>query len=117
MIVIIISIILSILLGAVWYFYQTRYQDERQYVQERNINGAEQIKKILLQPVEYTKTLNHTLEEMGQTYLWDMVGYSLGWQDIQIPEFSILLALILLVTSAWVENNEKSFNWKQKIWT
>lgn len=111
------SIILSVLLGIMWYFYQTKYQDERQYVQERNINGTEQIKNILSQPVEYAKTFNHTLNQMGTTYLWDMIGLNLGWQDIQVSKISILLALFLLVSSAWVENHEIAFQGKQRIVT
>lgn len=117
LIIIIGSITIAIILGASWYLFQTRYHDERQYVLERNINSTEQIKNILSQPLQYLKTLGNTLEKMGTTYTLDMVGLNLGWQDIQTPIATTILALFLIIISGWFEKHEVSLNKKQKIWT
>ena len=117
LIIIIGSITIAIILGASWYLFQTRYHDERQYVLERNINSTEQIKNILSQPLQYLKTLGNTFEKMGTTYTLDMVGLNLGWQDIQTPIATTILALFLIIISGWFEKHEVSLNKKQKIWT
>lgn len=115
-ILIVTSIIISILLGAFWYFYQTRYQDERDYVKERNINSTEQIKNIISNPIGFIEVIKNTTDTMGQTYLYGMIGNSLGWQNIQINDSLILLYFSLLILSVWFEKNECSFTKLQRIY-
>lgn len=117
LIVIVGSITIAVLLGASWYLYQTRYQDEREYVKQRNIDSIEQIKNIIAHPLGYVKTLKNTAEKMGKTYLLDLVGASLGWQDIKISNLTIMFALFLILISGWFEKNEIAFNTKQRIGT
>lgn len=115
--VIVTSTVIAVILGGFWYMYQGRYQDERDYVQERNINATEQIKGILTNPVGYLAVLGNTLDKMGLTYLYGMIGDSLGWQNIQVAPYMILLYLIILICSIWFEKHEKTFNKKQKIFS
>ena len=109
------SIIIAVIVGGTWYLYQTRYQDEREYVKERNINSTEQIKNIIFNPIGYLGTLKNTINQMGATYLFDMVGASLGWQNIAVPQLMIIMYLILILMAGWLENHKVTFSNRQKI--
>lgn len=116
LIVIIGSILIGAIVGVSWYLYQSRYVDEREYVQLNNINAVEQIKNIISNPVGFINTLKNTTEQVGSQYLLGLVGNKLGWQSIQVPNVIIIITLFILLISAWFEKNEVSFNWKQRLW-
>lgn len=115
-IVIVGSILIGAIIGISWYLYQSRYVDEREYVQQNNINATEQVKSIISNPINYANTLKDTIEKVGKDYILGLVGANLGWQSIQIPEIYIMATLFVVLISGWFEKNEISFNWKQRLW-
>ncbi len=114
-VIVISCIIISLLSGLLWYKYQTRYSDERSYVQERNIDSAQQISGIISNIPGYVGTIENTIDKMGTVYLYGLVGDNLGWQNIQVNQLLIIVYLFLLVLAPFMENNDFAFNKIQRL--
>lgn len=112
-----ISSFSCIIIGAIWYVYSSGYIDTRHYLDINGVNGKEQILFILHNPITYLRVFLNTIHDVGETYLYNFIGSSLGWMDISVPNFTIVSYLFLLLISPFLEKHEEELNIKLKIWT
>lgn len=113
---VIITIILSIILGVFWYLFSGGYKDQREYFTIMNVNGTEQIKWILKKPISYLKVLVYTCLSQGDVYLEQFIGAPLGWLNIPIEGVIIKIFLILLIITPFLEKTEYNIDKKDKIY-
>ena len=112
-----IVIISSIVAALGYYVFMQQYpssQATKIYLETNNVNQAEQIKNIIHNPKIVVKVLINSI--LGNEYIEQMIGISLGWLDIGINSMYITLFLILLVLSPFLDKNEKQLEKWQKIW-
>lgn len=86
------------------------------YYEQVNVNGIEQVKYILKNPLQFAKVLKETISTQGQSYINGAIGSPLGWMDINVSQMIINGFLIILVISTMIEKNEISLSAKQRIW-
>ncbi len=111
--------ILCLLIVIISYLYSSNLQPPEifeNYYKEENVNGAEQIKYIVSNPISFAKTLIRCIVANGGYYLYTMVGSNLGWLNININQLIIISFIIILAFSTIIENNELAFSKKQKLW-
>lgn len=87
-----------------------------QYLEESNVNGGEQIKSMLQNPMSLVKALTNTFGNLGQYYIYTMIGSPLGFLNIQVNPLIIMSFILLLLLSTIIEKNEITFSKWQKIW-
>lgn len=113
---VIITIILSIILGSIWYIFSGGYKDQREYLIIMNVNGAEQIKWIINNPISYFKVLVYTCLSQGNIYLEQFIGAPLGWLNIPIEGVIVKIFFVLLIVTPFLENTEYNIDRKEKIY-
>ena len=86
------------------------------YYEQANVNGTEQVKYILKNPLQFINVLKNTISRQGQNYINGVIGSPLGWLDIHISQMVINAFLIILIVSTMIENNEISLSVKQRSW-
>lgn len=110
-------VILSIIAALGYYIFTTGYGTAfSNYFESNNVNTSEQIKGIINNPKGFLDTLNYTFKNMGETYIYQMVGIALGWLCIYPNRIWITIYIITMLASCFIEKNKVAFNWKQKIW-
>lgn len=110
-------ILLSVLAAGGYYIFTSGYETAfTNYFESNNVNASEQIKGIINNPVGFLKTLKYTFQNMGETYIYQMVGIALGWLCIYPNRIWITIYLFVMIASCFIENNRFALNWKQKIW-
>ena len=114
---ILITSIAGIIIGAVWYLYSTGYVDIRDYIYENGVNGKEQMLFILHNPITYLRIFLNTIHDLGESYLYNFIGNSLGWLNIPVPLPTVIAYLLLLLISPFLEKHEEELDWKSKIWS
>lgn len=115
--IILISTITSVVISAGWYMFgMISYPDPRGYISEHGINGTEQIKYILSNPIEYAKVLYHTLDEKLESYVFSLVGSNLGWLNIGVKTITITGFIVLVVGAPFLSKHEKTLNNKERLW-
>lgn len=109
-------VILSVVAALGCYIYNSGYQTTfTSYFETNNVNATEQIRGIINNPGNFLNTLNYTLKNMGETYIYQMVGSSLGWLCISPNRIWITIYIFVMLASCFIENNKVAFNWKQKL--
>lgn len=61
-----------------------------------NVNTAEQIKGILMNPIQFAMTFIRTLKVYLKEYLLQFLGERMGWMNIYIPSFLLYPFFIIL---------------------
>lgn len=112
---IIITIILSVIFGVIWYLFSGGYKDEREYLTIMNVNGGEQIKWILKNPIAYIKVLIYTVLSQGDIYLEQLIGSPLGWLNIPIEGVIIKMFIVMLFVAPFLEKTNYTIELKEKI--
>lgn len=113
--IIAVSVILSVAIGLLWYGYQTRYIDERNYVHEQNVNAKEQINFIIHNVPKYFFKLYVHVKATFSHYILELIGYHLGWAEIIVNKWYIYLYLAVLVILPFIEKNHYSFDRLQQL--
>ena len=115
--IVLISTILGTVLSLGWYAFGTlNYPDTRDYITENNINGTEQLKYILSNPLGYIKVLQNTLNSSLEYYLYTFIGHQLGWLDITVNLLTIIGFIILIVVAPIFSKREKTLDAKERLW-
>lgn len=115
-VIIITSVVATMLIGYLWYMFSLKYTANEEYLLAHNVNAKEQVKFVLTHPIQGLKVVEHTLLEIGEIYLYGMVGSHLGWLNIQIPMIKIIGFMMLIVLAIFLEKHEVSLSTKQRIW-
>ena len=113
---VILTIVLSIIFGSAWYLFSSGYKDQREYLTIMNVNGTEQIKWIIKNPISFLKVLVYTCLSQGDVYLEQFIGAPLGWLNIPIEGIIIKIFLILLIITPFLEKNDYDIDKKEKIY-
>ncbi len=71
------------------------------------VNSIEQVKFILHYPILYLRIFYNTLYEYITLYLFNIIGFSLCYFDVNLSYIYILMYLILLVIVGLVDNTSK----------
>lgn len=108
------TIILSIILGCGWYLFSSGYKDQREYLTIMNVNGTEQIKWIIKNPISYIKVLIYTLLSQGDVYLEQLIGSPLGWLNIPVEGFIIKMFVLMLFVTPFLEKTDYIIELKEK---
>lgn len=116
-IVITTSIVIGTIVAILWFAFSMKYKGNEEYLIENNVNSIEQIKNILKYSLHGIKVVLLTIGEQGESYLYMLMGNSLGWLEINIPLINLIGFIILIVLSIFFEKNENELNWKQRLWT
>lgn len=109
---------ICIVLLVVNYIYSNRLgvSIQNQYLIEQNVNGIQQIKFILQNPLYFLRVLVNTITINFSTYIEGCICSPLGWLNIPIKQPIITCFLFTLVFSIFIEDNEEEFSIKQRIW-
>ncbi len=76
-----------------------------------------QLSELLRDPVGTAFLLGSTVYEKFDFYLFSMGGTSLGWMNILLPQFLILIGLFLVILSSLPEKKEQGrIGTKEKVW-
>ena len=113
-----VGTLICIILVGVNYIYSTTLVNPsaQTYYEAQNVNGTEQIKGVLSNPISFVKVLKNTIDVYGESYLFGMIASPLGWLDIVVSPLITIAFLVLVIFSSMIENNEVAFSRKQKIW-
>lgn len=114
---ILISSLVCIVFGGIWYIYSSGYIDARDYIDINGVNGKEQISFILHNPITYLRIFLNTIHDLGESYLYTFIGSSFGWLNISVPNLTIVAYLFLLLLSPFLEKHDEELDIKSKIWT
>lgn len=109
-VIISIAMTLAIILSLGSYIFSGKYIEERSYVTEMNVNSAEQIRKIVNNPIIILKVLYNSIKEDCEMYIFTFVGSNLGWLNIDINYLIIVAFLLLLLLTPFLEKNKKEIN-------
>ena len=104
---------ICVILAVINFFIGNRYGSSPKA--NPNINMVEQVKYIIMHPIEYVKTFIKTNIELGEFYFMSFNGRSLGWLNINVFSLPVIFYAVLLVSTIWIGKNERDFNLKQKI--
>lgn len=113
----IINVVIAIGLGALWYKYAQNYLPSDgfvKYYSDANVNSAEQIQMILSQPRIFVKALFNLVIEGA--FIPGTIGRALGWLNIFPGEGIIIMFMIMLVLSAFMDKNSYELEPLEKIW-
>ncbi len=113
---IILTLILSVILGFLSYYIGTLYEDVRPYVLDNNISSKGQIAFILNNPLGFVKVLIRNLYLNGETYNYQLWGGSLGFLEINNRGILVYMYLFILIFSAFLEKSEISLSKLQKVY-
>ena len=113
-----VGTLICVILVGVNYIYSTTLVNPsaQTYYEAQNVNGTEQIKGVLSNPISFVKVLKNTIDVYGESYLFGMIASPLGWLDIVVSPLITIAFLVLVIFSSMIENNEVAFSRKQKIW-
>lgn len=115
--IVLISTIMAITISLGWYaFGAINYPDTREYISENGVNGTEQIKYILSNPLGYVKVLYNTLNNNFEYYVYTLVGNQLGWLNITVSLLTIIGFIILIIVSPFLSKRETTLNNKERLW-
>lgn len=110
------TFIIAILLVLGYFVFDRTYENpHKDYLEQVNANMAEQVKGIIHHPIKFVETLGRTLYERGESYMGTMVGSSLGWLNITVYYPAIIMYIIVIIASCFIEENKVAFNTKQKL--
>lgn len=86
------------------------------YASIANVNGMEQLKGIINNPLSIFKVFINTLDRYGWNYLITFGGFAMGWLDILQKIELPLIYLILLFMSPFLENERYKLKRNEKLW-
>ncbi len=110
------TFIISIIFGAIWYKFSSGYTDERDYIKIMNVNGGEQVKWIIKNPINFVKTLIHTSIENLDGYINQFIGTPLGWLNINVNGVIIKVLLVILIFTPFLEETNFILTKYDRIW-
>lgn len=73
------------------------------------VNSVEQLKFILLNPIDYCYILFNTYNELGMFYLFTSMGSSLGFLNIGVSQSYLLIYLLFIFYIIIHESSQKKF--------
>ena len=108
--------LICIILTVFNYIYAGNIEQNNSNIEE-NINSSEQLNYLLSNPIEYFKMIINTIGTNLQFFVESSIASPLGWLNIPLKQTIITPLLIVLIFSIFIEDNEKEFSIKQRIWT
>lgn len=117
-IILITSVIVLSTICALGYFaFSKTYKGNayNTYFEENNVNSSEQTRFILTNPNKYLGIIFSTTKTLLSTYIYQMVGISLGWLCINVPRICITLYILTLFISCFIEENKIELNKVSKL--
>lgn len=95
-----------------------RYTNEsaEKYLESAGVNSSEQLSGIISNPLNYLKVLDNDFKVNGEFYTFNFIGQYMGWLSITVPVGYIILYIIILLASIFIENNKQVLDWKEKTW-
>lgn len=113
-----IGTVICIALVAINYVYTSDLKNPSAevYYEQANVNGIEQIKFILKNPIGFLHVLKNTFLIQGPNYMYQAIGSQLGWLDINVSQTIITAFMFILIFSAMIECNKNSFSAKQRVY-
>lgn len=115
-----LSIILGISAALCTYvgtsMYTSKTEATKIYEEQLNVNGSEQIKQIIENPINFLGVIINDRITNIEQYIFSCIGSKLGWLDIKIDNLIIYLYMLVLLTSCIVEKNKHRFKVLEKIW-
>ena len=112
-----IIIPLSIISGVIWFLIMQSYpvlDNNLVYNEIYNVSMKDQLISIIKNPSLFITVLNNTFKD--GLFIEGMVGSLMGWLNIEISRVVIIMFVILLALSPFLEENEIKNNRKEKIW-
>lgn len=91
-------------------------ESSQKYLESTGVNSSEQLVGIISNPLHYVKVLLNNFKVNGEYYAFGMIGQYMGWLSITFPITYIIIYIILLLASIFVENNKEVLYRKEKIW-
>lgn len=86
------------------------------YLENAGVNSEEQLLGIISNPLHFVKVLWNDFKVNGEFYTFNFIGQYLGWLSITVPISYIILYIIILLASIFVEDNKKVLDWKERLW-
>ena len=112
-------LVISICLGTFLIFSKINSQYTNQYYQsfleENGVNSKEQKYAIITNPIKYLGTLYNNFIVNSDYYLFSSIGDYMGWLSIKAPAYYSICYIILLILSAFAENNKEVLKIDEKI--
>ena len=107
------TFITAIVLNVIWLIYAAGFLTE---VNE-GVNGAEQVKYILTNPISYCLILFRTIHIHYQTYILSLCGEGLGHYNVQASVLFVFPCLVIFAMLFFINNDKtrKEFDWKTKV--
>jgi len=99
---------ICIILAIVNFFIGNRYGGAPN--SNRNVNMVEQVKYIIMNPIEYIKTFIRTNIELGEFYYMSFNGRSLGWLNINVFSLPVIFYSVLLHCASHYEDTKDLFS-------
>ena len=81
-----------------------------------NVNGGEQVKWIIKNPINFVKTLIHTSIENLDGYINQFIGTPLGWLNINVNGVIIKVLLVILIFTPFLEETNFILTKYDRIW-
>ena len=118
--IITITILLSGIVLFTTYVSSTKYtavtEATKEYEKRLNVDSEKQISEILNNPKHAIKAFVYDWYNMSGHYIYMSIGSELGWLEITPSETIITLYLIVLISAVFLEENDKTFDIKSKVW-
>jgi len=115
-----ISIVLSIAFSLGSYVLSNKYSvapsSMKEYAEQMNVNGTEQMKQMIKNPVSSVKLLVKDFYYNVTNYIRLAVGSELGWLEIKPSQTLISLYILILLASAIIEKNNYEIKKLEKVW-
>ncbi len=114
---IIATILIAIICSASWFIFTQRYQSSSSqsgYLQENNVNTAEQIKTIINNPRIIIEVIKNTIKDGA--YIEGAIGSQLGWLNIEISNIVIIMFIAILALSPFLSETKEEFKNIEKAW-
>lgn len=87
-----------------------------EYLTETGVNSEEQLKLMISNPANYLKVLYNDFRVHIDFYLLSCIGEYMGWLTITFPATYVILYVIILFLSIFLEKNEHVLDKMDKIW-
>lgn len=114
-ILVISCVLICLIIAFAWYNFTTQFHDGRTDLYENNQTKCYTLQDVINDPLDFLHKLKKTMDKSFVTYIKEFLGISLGWLNITVHEGSILIYLVLLVISPFLEKHNNELSKKQKL--
>lgn len=112
---IIITMALVTIIAVGWFLFSNVYKDVREYILVNEVSLTNQLKYILKNPIKFIDILCSTTFIRGGTYTSQLIGSNLGLLTIKLNNFVIVLYLLLILVSPFLEKHNYALNFKERL--